>query len=277
MSSKDPVAAAANAEAKADEKKGSVDPAVPPLEDEVVVRRHIQWFATEEGHITEQSMKAGHDKMNITSGVGIKITAILSLLSNRFPDKVCKKLPFTIDDLLTVVNLARLGLWTDKGKYNDERFHELMKLFHPVVRTSDGKADTGAIRDDFKPELDKLAQKIPKDRQVGTTVYKIIGVTWKAVTSGSIDELVKYWSNSYVIEPKTGKKVAAITSERMKQFYADGGWAMFTERSQKVAEARAKQKSAKTKEEKAAATKMLAISTDEQFEADTSGGGCHVM
>lgn len=266
--------AAAAADKIPDEKKVG-------LVDDVVVRKHIQWFATPEGDITAASMKEGHDKMNITDGVSIKSKAILNLLSDRFPEKASREEPFTIDDLLTVVNEARLGIWTAQGKFDGARLHELMKLFHGVIRSSDGKEAIGATRADFNPELKRIASAIPKERRTGTTIGYVIGVTWEAVTKGSVDELVRYWSDSYVVDPKTGKKVAAITADRTKQFYQDGGWSLFTERAKRVTELRAIQDYIKTTKQPAdpkTVANLLVISTAEQLAAEQpTSASCAIM
>lgn len=234
--------------------------------DDVVVRRHIQWFATAEGYITAESMQTGHDKLGVTSGVSVKITAILNLLAQRFPQKGGRSgQPFTIDDLLTIVNEARLGIWTDKGKFDDARFHQITKLFHPVISSADKKESTGATRKAFDTELNAISERIPEAKRTGTTVYGFIGVTWKAVTSGSIDELVQYWSDSYVPGPKPGAMpVAAISKDQMRKFYSDGGWTLFEERAAKVAVAKANDPKA-----------PLQISTAEQINAKSSS--CSIM
>jgi hypothetical protein len=170
-----------------------------------------------------------------------------------------------------------LGIWNANGTYNAARFHEVMKLFHPVQNEHDKKMEPGVIRTDFDPELKRISDNIPKDRSLATIIYKVISVTWKAVTEGSMTELVQYWSDGYHVDPVTKKRTAAITAGRMKQFYEDGGVSLFQERADRVKLARAAQQAAVMKEHRDIARDMLHISTGEKLEAEAAAQSSCVM
>lgn len=169
-----------------------------PFTSESAVERHVRWFATDDGLLTEESMTLGHHRIGVYKGVALKVRAILNLLDERHPNQ---NGTYTVAQLLQVVNPARTGIWGEDGTVQHDRLHEVMS----AVTHTDGRA----TRADFQPIL---AQDVDT---VATRVYGVLPVSWKAVTSGSIDELVMYFSGH------SKDDEWAIDRADMYQFYTD--------------------------------------------------------
>jgi hypothetical protein len=168
---------------------------------ETAVESHVWWFATPEGFLTEESMTLGHHRLGVYSGVGIKIRAILNVLAARYPNHKPNE-PFTVEDLLSVDNPARTRIWSGTGHVDERRLHDIMSHVAP----------TGSFlttRKDFDPILEETA----KNTGVATFVYGVLPVSWGAVTSGSIDEMMMLLAG--------GKDRKTVDTSRIYEFYTN--------------------------------------------------------
>jgi hypothetical protein len=68
-----------------------------------IVKNHVDFFAEDDGMLTDFSMETGHISQHIEKGVSLKIRAIKNMLSER-------NLPQTAEALCTIENPARTGI-----------------------------------------------------------------------------------------------------------------------------------------------------------------------
>jgi hypothetical protein len=143
------------------------------------VLAHARFFTGADDALTTESMTTGHTKQGITSGVPIKCRAIMNMLYDR-------KKEATAAELATLVNPAATGLWNAEGSFDEKRF----ELLAAKAISNQGKAIlTKQMFQELRPE--------EKDLGNATHVYYVVPVSWKAVTSGSIDELFEYYSDHW--------------------------------------------------------------------------------
>jgi hypothetical protein len=229
-------------------KKGSSAKEVGPVE------RHVAWFATPDGLLTEASMKAGHSRLGITKGVNLKVRAIMNLLAQHFPQN---KGRYTIADLLRIVNPARTRIWTENGQFDEMRFAHVGAAVCPAIRrrfpsqAPPPAAAAAAAAVAVVPDMGAVAAGVGESRMApvtraafapllaecaegtgdATKVFFVLPVAWGQVTSGSMDELCEYFSDA--IDPTSGEP--AISLERRREFYSDPD-ATFQRRAKAVAE-----------------------------------------
>jgi hypothetical protein len=166
--------------------------------------RHIAHFATKSGQLTTDSMTEGHTVQDIHDGVYVKCWAIQNLMTDR-------KLPHTLNHLLTVNNPARTGLWTAEGEFDEKAFEDLS-----TVATHDSRELVMT-----EEAMTKWLAKRHHGKELGkaTSLGYIVPVEWEAVTAGSIKELFLYYADTSL--QVNDKKVPAMTMDKLKRFYTD--------------------------------------------------------
>jgi hypothetical protein len=166
------------------------------------VQRHAALFATvDKATLTTESMTHGHTIQGITSGVWVKGKAITNLLTDR-------KLPLTAEAVATIQNPAATGMWDKNGRFDEKVFLEMAELAISVPNIHEKVLTEGIITGYLKKK------HAGKDLGTATKVGYLLPVSWEAVTSGSIGELIKYFGNA-----KTADGKGAITVSRMRQWY----------------------------------------------------------
>jgi len=176
------------------------------------VAEHVSYFTKRNGESGEfdwESIKAAHDKLGITKGVPIKCRAIMNMISDR------KEKP-TVDVLCKYNNPARTGLWNAEGTFDQKQFDALVSKYaqknalgQQVISLSD---------------LKTFLEQEHKGETLGnaTHIFRVIPVSWQAVTNGSVTELLTYFSDTWVEETTdSSKRTQAITVEHLKRWYTD--------------------------------------------------------
>jgi hypothetical protein len=170
------------------------------------VHEHARWFSepgSSAEELTHESMRDGHRRLGITSGVAFKSGAIRGLLKRR-------GCPYTAEAISKVENPARSGIWDADGKFNEAQF---MRLASGAM--IDSKGQKVVTRDMFS----KFTGKHPRSGELATWAYFggfiPVPLTWNMITTASLDELFKYYANSSISgEP-------AITVSRLRLFYTN--------------------------------------------------------
>lgn len=166
---------------------------------------HAQFFAQQDGRLTDQSMTDAHTKQGINSGVYVKVWAIDNILYDRNLDK-------TAQCLSSICNPASSGIWDENG-FNEKRFAEVTQN---CAKKSDGTlVMTESI---FKQFIHNL--HAGENLGNATHLSYLIPVPWTAVTDGSVGELFKYYSDT-TLEGENGKSENAMTLGKFRQFYTD--------------------------------------------------------
>jgi hypothetical protein len=178
--------------------------------DGTVVAQHIRFFSNTDDSVDGESMKAGHDVQSITAGVALKIRAITNMLFGK---------PSTVHTLAIAINPARTGLWDEKGNFDESVLQEIALLSNMYKDNDYMHLDKKIITREMFDQY--LATKHGcKDLGAATKVFGVVPVSWKAITSASLDELVTYYGDA----EHEGKK--AITVGRIREFYTDPAGAM---------------------------------------------------
>ena len=173
-----------------------------------IVKKHVDFFAEDNGELTDFSMKVGHVSQRIEKGVSLKIRAIKNMLSKR-------NLPQTSEALCTIENPARTGIWNIDGTFNEDVFNEISSKAINVVGKHTGRKKRVVtkqiildfLKDKYKKAVDKIGN--------ACNIFFVIPVNWKRVTKGSIDELFEYYSDCNYKGEKT------LTVERLREFYTN--------------------------------------------------------
>lgn len=178
-----------------------------------IVKKHVEYFANSDGTLTDKSMRDGHDKQEISKGVGLKMRAIKNMM---------EKCPHTISTLLNIENPARTGIWNIDGTFNEEVFKKVEEysttISYMTRKTNSRKRSRREIKIITKKGMMAYLESVYT--QIGDTgnacrVFYVVPVSWKRVTQGSIDELFEYYSDIYY----GGKR--ALTISRLREFYTD--------------------------------------------------------
>ena len=176
---------------------------------------HASFYAGPDDDLTTatSTMTAGHSAQDIKSGVPIKCRAISNLLSDR-------KLEPCARNVATIVNPARSGLWDEKGEFCKANFQRLITF----AVQQDGQLLV--TLDAFQRYLDTVwnerrncLYKSTDVDGVATRLGYVIPVSWKAVTQGSIKELIEYYSDAEYKAGPGKRPVKAITIETLRLFY----------------------------------------------------------
>lgn len=178
------------------------------------VAHHIAMFTEKKPNntpnlLTTESMTNGHTVQGITDGVYVKCWAIQNLLNDR-------KMPHTLDQLLTVENPARTGLWNANGQFDNTVFEDLAKS-----AVKDEKGVAVLTREIVMTWLQK--KHAGKTLGKATTLAYVVPVSWEAVTEGSIKELFMYYSDSFIKSSVNNgdEIIPAMTLTKFKRFYTD--------------------------------------------------------
>lgn len=175
------------------------------------VAQHVSYFTKDGETFDHQSITDAHTKQYISSGVAIKGKAIMNMVSDR------KEEP-TVTVLCKYANQARTGFWDEKGNFDQVRFDEFLKFVKDKVGIrTDGLGRQVITLADITAILKEL--HTGKNHGNATWVGYVIPVSWKAVTAGSVGELIMYYSDSWITIDK--KNVQAMTLNHLKLWYTD--------------------------------------------------------
>lgn len=170
------------------------------------VFEHASFFADEDGQLTKDHMIACHEKIGIKDSA-LKATAIKSLLKRN-------GCPYTAKAISGIANPASTGIWNTDGTFNEQVFQ---KLTARAVRDNNDKpAITRQMFDDILLS-DKTNDGKPGSSNIAAYAWLFsvipIPLTWSRITQASLDELFKYFHDTYVGEDP------GITVEHLRDFY----------------------------------------------------------
>ena len=155
---------------------------------------HVHYFADHNGVVTQESIARGHEKQGI-SNVYLKTKAIMNYMS----DNDIKGCPFQLSRLQ---NPRATGLWTAGGQFDEKVF----------AHYSSYAIEHNGQRILTRELFEKAYSPQGSDGNM-TTIGWIVPVPWSRVTSGSIDELFKYYADTrYHDEP-------ALSLKHLRAFY----------------------------------------------------------
>jgi hypothetical protein len=168
------------------------------------VAKHVRCFAASDGKtLTRKSMLDAHTQQGIKDGVSIKIRAIKNMMKGK---------PSEVETIAGFINPASSGLWDHKGNFDEKQFDLLAAK---CITVEDHKIITYEIFQDFVDTLHG-----DKDTGIATKIFKLVPVSWKKVTQGSIKELFEYYSDFWYKNNK-GKYEKAMTIQHLKDFYTN--------------------------------------------------------
>lgn len=182
---------------------------------------HIRWFATAEGKLTAASMTAGHAKLGVKDGIAIKVQAIQAMLRAKFPDTPVDQ--HTVEQLMTIENPSRTGIWTAKGELDVARFDAIVQeACTVVVPVGGGKTTQACTMATLEPILKRAANKSTA-AAIKVLWFIPYNVSWQQVTKGSFDEVFLYLADAR--DPAT--KAPAVTVAQLRKIYSDpaAAWA----------------------------------------------------
>ena len=178
-----------------------------------IVKKHIEYFANKDSSLTDESMRNGHDKQDISKGVGLKIRAIKNMMV---------RCPHTVGTLLDIENPARTGIWNTDGTFNEKVFKQVeeysTKISYMTRKTNSRKRSRREIKIITKKGMMAYLESVyTKNGDTGNAcrVFYVVPVSWKRITQGSIDKLFEYYSDIYY----GGER--ALTIPRLREFYTD--------------------------------------------------------
>ena len=174
------------------------------------VTRHAAFFAhpNDREIISVESMTKGHHIQHIHDGVGLKVWAINNLLNER-------ALPQTIHAFRQITNPASSGIWNSEGNFNLTAFNAFVSgtsFMHQgyQILTRD------SVRRWFHQKY--LFAGDSRWAEVATRIAWLLPVSWDTVTSGSFDELFRYFTDITYTSP-SGVRVPALTVNQLLMFY----------------------------------------------------------
>jgi len=162
-----------------------------------IVHKHTAFFSDDGVSLNAKTMCQRHYDMGICPYVPLKVEAILNIGDS-------------VTEIASTSNPSSTGLWRADGSFDIARFD----MLRAKAITVDG------VDYLLRAHFDSLRTR-DRDDEVPTHVSLLFGcvpygITWKAITDGSLRELFEYFGQTIVVD---GSSVRAIRVDTALAFY----------------------------------------------------------
>jgi len=165
---------------------------------ESIVHKHTAFFSDDGVSLNSKTMCQRHYDLGICPYVPLKVEAILNIGDG-------------VADIARTSNPSSTGLWRDDGSFDLARFD----MLRTKAITVDGVEFLLRSHFDSLRTRDRDDETPTHVRLLGCVHY---GITWKAITDGSLRELFEYFGQTILVD---GSSVQAIRVDSALAFYMD--------------------------------------------------------